>query len=111
MRRDAIAAWMVWLLRFQVGVVYVFAGLAKAKADWLLEGQPLGLWLAARTETPILGGLFAAPGTALAMSWAGFLFDTSIVLWLSWARTRLAAYGAVIVFHGLTGYLFNIGMF
>ena len=29
------------LLRFQVGVVYVFAGLAKATADWLLHAQPL----------------------------------------------------------------------
>ncbi len=109
--RATVPAWMVWLVRFQVGAVYVFAGLAKAKGDWLLEGQPLNLWLAARTETPILGGLFAEPATALAMSWAGFLFDTTIVLWLSWARTRLVAYGAVIVFHGLTGYLFNIGMF
>jgi hypothetical protein len=111
LRRRSIPAWTVWLVRFQVGVVYVFAGLAKAKADWLLEGQPLNLWLAARTETPLLGGLFAEPATALAMSWAGFLFDTTIVLWLSWARTRLLAYGALIVFHGLTGYLFNIGMF
>jgi hypothetical protein len=111
LRRRAVPAWMVWLVRFQVGVVYVFAGLAKAKGDWLLEGQPLNLWLAARTETPLLGGLFAEPATALAMSWAGFLFDTTIVLWLSWARTRLWAYGALIVFHGLTGYLFNIGMF
>jgi hypothetical protein len=109
--RAAIPAWMLWLVRFQVGVVYVFAGLAKAKADWLLEGQPLNLWLAARTETPLLGGLFAEPWVALAMSWAGFLFDTTIVFWLSWARTRAAAYAAVIVFHGLTGFLFNIGMF
>jgi vitamin K-dependent gamma-carboxylase len=75
LRRATIPAWMVWLLRFQVGVVYVFAGLAKAKGDWLLEGQPLNLWLTARTETPLLGGLFAEPGAALAMSWAGFLFD------------------------------------
>jgi vitamin K-dependent gamma-carboxylase len=111
LRRATVPAWMVWLVRFQVGVVYVFAGLAKLKADWLLAGQPLNLWLAARTETPLVGGLFADPGVALAMSWAGFLFDTTIVAWLSWARTRLVAYGAVIAFHGLTGYLFNIGMF
>jgi vitamin K-dependent gamma-carboxylase len=45
------------------------------------------------------------------MSWAGFLFDTTIVIWLSWARTRVPAYIALIAFHGLTGYLFNIGMF
>ena len=109
--RSEVPAWVVWLLRFQIGVVYVFAGLAKAKADWLGYGQPLNLWLGARTETPLIGRLFDEPQVALAMSWAGFLFDTTIVLWLSWRRTRLVAYAALIVFHGLTGYLFNIGMF
>ncbi|MBA3393116.1 MAG: HTTM domain-containing protein [Deltaproteobacteria bacterium] len=111
LRRATISAWMVWLLRFQVGVVYVFAGLAKAKVDWLLGGQPLNLWLAARTETPIVGPLLDEPRVALAMAWAGFLFDTTIVAWLSWRRTRLVAYVVLIAFHGFTGYLFNIGMF
>jgi hypothetical protein len=111
LRRATIPAWMVWLLRFQIGVVYVFAGLAKAKVDWLFHGQPLNLWLNARTETPIIGRFFDEHWAALAMSWAGFLFDTTIVLWLSWRRTRVPAYVALIVFHGLTGYLFNIGMF
>ncbi|HEX5060339.1 MAG TPA: HTTM domain-containing protein [Kofleriaceae bacterium] len=106
-----IPAWIVWLLRFQTGVVYVFAGLAKAKSDWLLHGQPLNTWLAARTETPLIGRFFDEPSVALAMSWAGFLFDTTIVFWLSWARTRIPAYVALIAFHGLTGYLFMIGMF
>jgi vitamin K-dependent gamma-carboxylase len=110
-RRETIPAWMLWLVRFQVGVVYVFAGLAKAKLDWLGYGQPLNLWLAARTGTPLLGPLFERPWVALAMAWAGFGFDTTIVAWLSWRRTRLAAYGALIVFHGVTGYLFNIGVF
>src|SRR5690606_24112690 len=41
----------------------------------------------------------------------GFLYDTTIVLWLSWRRTRVFAYLVLIGFHGLTGYLFNIGMF
>lgn len=111
LRRAEVPAWTVWLLRFQVGVVYVFAGLAKAKLDWLGYGQPLNLWLAARTEAPIIGRWLDAPNLALAMSWAGFLFDTTIVIWLSWRRTRLAAFAAVAVFHGLTGALFNIGMF
>jgi hypothetical protein len=109
--RATFPAWMLWLLRFQIGVVYVFAGLAKAKVDWLVHGQPLNLWLSARIETPILGRWFDEPWFAIAMSWGGFLFDTTIVVWLSWARTRLWAYLVLIVFHGLTGYLFNIGMF
>ena len=40
-----------------------------------------------------------------------FLFDTTIVLWLSWRRTRLAAYAVLLVFHTLTGVFFNIGLF
>lgn len=111
LRRAYVPAWIVWLVRFQIGVVYVFAGLAKAKTDWLFHGQPLNIWLSARTETPIIGAWFDEPTVALAMSWMGFLFDTTIVLWLSWARTRLPAYVVLIVFHGLTGYLFKIGMF
>lgn len=107
----SVPAWVLWLVRFQVGVVYVFAGLAKAKSDWLWHGQPLNIWLAARTETPLIGSFLDEPNVALAMSWAGFLFDTTIVVWLSWARTRLVAFVVLAVFHGLTGYLFNIGMF
>ncbi|MGN6103871.1 MAG: HTTM domain-containing protein [Kofleriaceae bacterium] len=111
LRRATVPAWMVWLLRFQLGVVYTFAGLAKAKVDWLLHGQPLNLWLGARTETPIFGALFAQPWFALVMSWAGFLYDTTISVWLSWSRTRLPAFVALFGFHVATGYLFNIGMF
>lgn len=111
LRRTTVPVWMVWLVRFQIGVVYVFAGLAKLKGDWLLYGQPLNLWLSARTETPLIGWLFAKPEVALAMSWAGFAFDTTITAWLSWPKTRLPAYAVLVVFHGLTGYLFNIGMF
>ena len=111
LRRATVPAWVLWLVRFQIGAVYVFAGLAKAKVDWLGYGQPLNLWLAARTETPLIGRWFDEPAVALAMSWGGFLFDTTIVGWLSWRRTRVPAYLCLIVFHGLTGYLFNIGMF
>jgi vitamin K-dependent gamma-carboxylase len=111
LRRTTVPAWMVWLVRFQIGIVYTFAGLAKLKVDWLLHGQPLNLWLAARTETPLVGRLFAEQWIAYAMAWAGFLFDTTIALWLSWRRTRVVAYAVVLMFHGATGYLFNIGMF
>ncbi|MCA9532807.1 MAG: HTTM domain-containing protein [Myxococcales bacterium] len=111
LRSATIPAWCMYLLRFQVGVVYVFAGLAKAQPDWLLHGQPLGIWLAARLETPLLGPLFALPYVPLVMSWAGFLFDTTIVAWLLLPRTRPYAYVVVIVFHALTHVLFHIGVF
>ncbi|MEZ4367655.1 MAG: HTTM domain-containing protein [Kofleriaceae bacterium] len=110
-RRRTMPAWCLWLIRFQVGVVYVGAGLAKMKVDWLGAGQPLGLWLAARTETPVVGPWLDEPALALAMSWAACLFDTTIVAWLAWRRTRVGAYLVLVGFHAVTGYFFNIGMF
>lgn len=106
-----IAAGWHWLFRFQVGVVYTFAGLAKAQSDWLLHGQPLRIWLGQSTKLPLLGPLFTVDAVPLLLSWAGFLFDTTIVGWLLWRRSRPWAYLVVIVFHGLTQLLFNIGMF
>jgi hypothetical protein len=101
----------LWFLRFQVGVVYVFAGLHKAHADWLFHAQPLRIWLGSHGDFPVLGPLFSEPWTPYVMSWAGFLFDTTIVGWLSFRKTRPFAYAAVIGFHALTGALFPIGMF
>lgn len=110
-RRATLPAWMTWLLRFQVGVVYFYAGKAKFTGDWLLHAQPLGIWLSSRSETPIVGALFDQPWVAYAASWAGFLFDTTIVAFLLARRTRPFAYAVVILFHLCTHVLFDIGMF
>ncbi|HEU4412646.1 MAG TPA: HTTM domain-containing protein [Polyangiaceae bacterium] len=104
-------AWCTYLLRFQVGVVYFYAGLAKANADWLLSAQPLNLWLSGRTHLPLVGPLLGQVWVAYAMSWAGFLFDTSVPFLLSWRTSRPFAYAVVIVFHAATQALFPIGMF
>ncbi len=111
LRLTHVPAWMIWLLRFQVAIVYIHAGLAKAGPDWLLHGQPLNLWLTARQDFPVLGPLFELPATAIVMSWAGFLHDLLVPLALLWRRTRPFAFAALVVFHGMTHLLFNIGMF
>lgn len=111
LRRTRVPALCLWILRLQVGVVYLFAGLAKLGPDWLESAQPLNIWLRARADFPLIGELFRHPSTAYVMSWTGFVFDISIPLWLSIARTRAYAYLAVFGFHALTGSLFPIGMF
>lgn len=110
-RPPTIAVAWLWLFRVQIGAVYVFAGLAKLQSDWLLHGQPLGIWLGANTSLPVLGRLFTVSGAPLLMSWAGFLFDGTIVFWLSLRRTRPWAYAVVLTFHAMTRLLFDIGMF
>lgn len=115
-RRPALArthlpAWMLWLLRFQVGVVYVYAAVAKLGTDWLLHAQPLQIWTSARTDLPLIGPWLAEPWAPYLMAWGGFLYDAAIVPLLLWRRTRALAYAAVLVFHGLTHVFFDIGMF
>jgi vitamin K-dependent gamma-carboxylase len=110
-RCGQVRAWALYLLRFQVGVVYLFGGIGKLGADWLWYAEPLRIWLTSRAELPVLGHLLVQPGAALAFSWCGALFDLSIVPLLSWHLTRGPAYLVLIVFHVLTALLFPIGMF
>ncbi len=104
-------AWYGYVLRIQVGIVYFFAGMAKAQPDWLLHAQPLSIWLSSRIDLPVIGPILGQRWAWYAFSWAGFLFDTTIVLFLSWRRTRLPAYLVVLAFHTMTRVLFPIGMF
>ena len=104
-------AGVVWALRAQVGLVYVFAGLAKLNPDWLFEAQPLKLWLADRTHLAIIGPYLDEPLVAYLASWGGALFDCTIVGWLLWRKSRPWAYGVLVVFHVATWLLFQIGVF
>ena len=109
--QGVVPAFWLYALRFQVGLVYTFAGLAKAESDWLFHAQPLGIWLNARSGLPWLGPLLQWPLAAPVMSWVGFAFDLTIALWLSLRATRAWAFAALVVFHWVTGALFPIGMF
>jgi hypothetical protein len=81
---------------------------AKLHPDGLVDGMPLRLWLPGRGEVPLIGPLLAAPDAALALSWAGALFDLSIVGFLVVRKTRLWAWVAVVVFHLATWTLFPV---
>ena len=74
-RRRALASetvprWALWLLRFQIAVPYVFGGLAKLDADWLLRAQPMKMrrtpfpgraWPSTCWWSPPCSGAAAAP--------------------------------------------------
>lgn len=106
-----IPAWCIHIIMLQLGLVYFFAGVAKINADWLLRAMPMAIWLPERSWWPVLGKLFSIPATAYVFSWAGMLYDTTIVGWLVWRKSRPIAYLAVLLFHFTTALLFNIGLF
>ena len=107
----SVARGWVWLLRFQVGVVYASAGLAKLQADWVVRALPLRLWLPAHADLPLVGSLLASPTTAHGLALAGAAFDVSIVPLLLWPRTRRFAWPVLVGFHVVTWALFPIGVF
>ena len=58
-------------IRLLLAVVYFYAGLAKLNSDWLLNAQPLAMWLPQHSSFPVLGPFFATREVAFLFSWAG----------------------------------------
>ena len=106
-----VGAWCYGLLRAQLAVVYVYAGIAKLGEDWLFCAEPLASWLPNYAETPLIGPLLAERWLAFVLSYFGAAYDLLIVPLLLWKRTRKPAYAAVLVFHVTTWALFPIGVF
>lgn len=110
-RCTEVPRWTVDALRLLMGIVYVYAGLAKLNSDWLVEAMPLRIWLPAKNDLPLIGPLLGQVWVAYAFSWFGALYDLTVPFFLLNARTRPWAYATVVVFHLLTAVLFPIGMF
>ncbi|MEM6643578.1 MAG: HTTM domain-containing protein [Bacteroidota bacterium] len=108
---NQVSAWCIAIFKIQIAIVYVYAGVAKINYDWLVQALPLSIWLPAKTGIPLIGWIFKYQFTAYLLSWFGMLFDTFIILGLLFKKTRLPAYFLVIIFHLMTGILFQIGIF
>ncbi|MFA6150891.1 MAG: HTTM domain-containing protein [Chitinophagaceae bacterium] len=111
-RRLTVPAWCVGILRFQMAVVYVFAGIAKLNPDWLLEALPMRIWLPGKTHLPIIGSLMYETWVAYLFSWFGAVYDLLIAFFLLNKKTRPYAFAFVLIFHIATAIFFPaIGMF
>jgi len=104
---DDVPAWALGAMRAQMAIVYVGAALAKVSVDWLIEGQPMRLWLADIENV----ALARQKWVAVALSWGGFLLDLLVVPGLLWRRTRAVAFVLALGFHLANSVLFRIGIF
>jgi vitamin K-dependent gamma-carboxylase len=107
---QTVPTWSLWLLRAQVGIVFVGAAVAKMNGDWI-RGQPLHIWLGERTDFAVIGRFFAEMWTALLFSWGGLLLDLLVVPFLLFPLTRPLALLAAFGFHFMNSQLFTIGIF
>ncbi|QDU75869.1 Vitamin K-dependent gamma-carboxylase [Bremerella volcania] len=107
---SSVPMWSIWLIRFQVGVVYFFGGVAKISPDWI-QGFPMRGMLA-QQESHVLLAPFAHEEWAVqTIVWGGMLFDLLIVPLLLWKRTRILAFCLVVFFHITNSIMFPIGIF
>lgn len=106
-----IPQWNIDVLKLMLGIVYFYAGLVKLNSDWLLEAQPLKIWLPHSSGLPIIGPFLMKNWFHFLMSWAGALYDLSIPFLLLNKKTRKFAFLLVVVFHVFTKMLFPIGVF
>ena len=111
MRADFVPAWPLWVLRIQIGVPYFFGGVAKLNEDWF-AGSPLNLWLAERADSfPIFGQFFTQDWFVMVLAYSSLFIDLLAVPFLLWRRSRLVAFGVLVLFHVLNDRLFSIGIF
>tara|TARA_B100000900_G_scaffold397718_1_gene398371 strand:- start:2993 stop:4360 length:1368 start_codon:yes stop_codon:yes gene_type:complete len=107
----SIPNWTIGILKFQLVLVYFFAGIAKLNYDWLFNAMPMSIWLQAKTYWPILGSLFSEKWVAYSCSWVACIFDLTVAFFLLSKQYRPIAYFVLVIFHVITGLMFPIGMF
>ena len=103
--------WNIDVIKLLLFIVYFYSGLAKINSDWLIEAQPLKIWLTSNYDLPLIGGLMQKTWIHYFMSWGGMIYDLSIAFLLIYNKTRVFAFLLVIFFHLFTAILFPIGMF
>jgi len=109
-----IPFWPIFLLRFQLFVVYFFGGIAKINRDWL-TGEPIfnsGQTLHGFFDSWIgLPDFLGVMEVCLFMAWSGLVYDLLIGFLLLWRRTCWFAIAITFLFHLHNHFIFSIGVF
>ena len=106
-----VPLWTIGVFKLQLGFVYFFAGVAKLNYEWLINANPLKIWLPSQSHLPIVGGLLSKTWVAYFASWFGAIYDLTVPFLLATKKYRPIAYFFVIAFHVSTSALFQIGVF
>jgi vitamin K-dependent gamma-carboxylase len=105
-----VPKWSVYLLQFQLLILYVFGGIAKLNGDWL-QGEPVRYWASLLQEQVWLGELLIKEWSVWGISYGGLFFDLLVGFFLLHRKTFLPAACAAIAFHVTNSQLFLIGSF
>lgn len=107
-RREQVDYWELFLLRFQICVVFFFAGLAKLNADWLVDAAPLYLNLVKHFS--FLGYPLQEKWMAVVLSWGGMLMDLGLGILLFINRWHKVSFICLCLFNGTNIFFFGLGI-
>ncbi len=97
-RRATTPLWTIALLRFQIGIPFLFSGLSKLNGEWL-HGLPAIYHWHSFTLAHEWAGTLPPETMALLIAWAGMLMDLSLLPLLLWRRTRLLGFALALLFN------------
>ena len=100
--------WELFLLRFQICVVFFFGGIAKLNADWLVRGAPLYLNLVKHFS--FLGYPLQEKWMAVVLSWGGMLSDFGLGILLLINRWHKLSFICLCLFNGMNILFFGLGI-
>ena len=98
------------LLIFQISLPYVFGAIAKLDGDWL-NGIPVGIWMEAKNDLPLIGPQLTERWMEWFICYAGLVIDLAAVPALLWKPTRIPMTCVLVAFHLCNSVLFPIDVF
>ncbi|HSQ01545.1 MAG TPA: HTTM domain-containing protein [Candidatus Dormibacteraeota bacterium] len=108
---QTVPRWTVYLLRFQLFIVYFYGAIAKLNPDWL-RGEPMLSAITARVPgVPEIATHFPPALLAYAIAYGGILNDALVPILLSMRRTRVFGFLCAVAFHALNEVFLSIGVF
>ncbi len=107
---DRLPGLWLWLIRFHMGLVYFYGGIAKFDSDWL-GGLATRELLEVANRGTIFEPLMEYAWVPHFYAWSGMLFDLWIPCLMLWKPTRNWAFLSAILFHTNNYFVFPIGIF
>lgn len=109
-RSPTVPFWSLWLLRAQMEIMLLYAGIVKINNDWL-QLEPLRMWLARRADYPLVGPWLTEDWVVACAAYGVILLHLVGAPLLLWRRTRLVVFLIYCGFHISNHFIFTIGIF
>jgi hypothetical protein len=103
--------WSVFILRFQLFVMYFYGALAKLNADWLRAEPMYSALVRGDPQVPAIAQHLPPALLAYGIAYGGIVADFAVPLLLAFRRTVVFGFAYACVFHLLNGIFLNIGIF